>query len=152
MATFEVQVTVDCDRETAIGFLKRPGNLILISPDDMNLTFIDAPEVFELGSRFEFQVTGFGQVQSATHEITAMDDLSFTETQIAGAMRHYSNELCCETNDGDRTVIIEKVSFKPPGGLLGLIATEERIQAHMDEVFRHRHVTLQQLLQLDPDS
>ena len=146
MAAFEVEVIVDCNCETAIGFLKRPDNLIRISPDDMNLMFIDAPKVFELGSRFEFQVTGFGQVQIATHEITAMDDLSFTETQVAGALRHFANQHSCETTDGDRTLIIEKIEFEPPGGLLGLIATEERIQARMEEVFQHRHSTLQQLL------
>jgi ligand-binding SRPBCC domain-containing protein len=146
MAAFEVQVIVDCNRETAIGFLKRPDNLVRISPDDMNLLFIDAPEVFEFGSRFEFQVTGFGQVQTATHQITAMDDLSFTETQVAGAMRHYVNQHSCETTDSDQTVIIERVEFEPPGGLLGLIATEERIQARMEQVFQHRHSTLQQIL------
>lgn len=146
MAAFEIQVIVDCDPKTAIEFLKRPQNHLLISPQEMNLTFLSAPDVLEMGSRFEFQVTGFGQVQQATHQIIAMDELSFTETQITGAMRKLITQHVCEATVDGKTLVLERVEFEGPGGLLGLIATEDRIKAKMQEAFQFRHSTLQAAL------
>ena len=146
MAAFEIQVIVDCDPKTAIEFLKRPKNHLKISPDEMNLTFLSAPDVLELGSQFEFQVTGFGQTQKATHQIVAMDEFSFTETQTSGAMRKLVTQHVCEATCDGKTLIIERVEFEGPGGLLGLIATEERIKSKMQEAFQFRHSALQAAL------
>lgn len=146
MAGFEFQVVVDGDPLSAIEFLKRPANHCLISPPDMNLTYLKAPEVLELGSQFEFQVTGFGQVQQATHKVTSMSELSFTEAQVAGALKKFVSEHRCEATEDGKTLVIERVEFKPPGGLLGLIATEQRIKSRMEEAFQYRHESLKAAL------
>src|SRR5580765_1770936 len=85
MPVFETSVTVDCPREQAFDFLLRPANVVLISPPELGLNFIDAPEVVSLGSRIEFKIQGYGQVQTIVHEITALDHPErITETQVQG--------------------------------------------------------------------
>src|SRR6516165_7216542 len=85
MPFFETSVTVACPRERAFDFLARPANVALISPPELGLSFTSAPEIVELGSRLEFKVQGYGQVQTMVHEITNLvHPEQITETQIRG--------------------------------------------------------------------
>src|SRR5579872_2627011 len=83
MPIFETSVTLDCPRERAFDFLLRPANVARIAPPDLGLSFTRAPEIVELGSRIEFKVQGFGQVQTMVHEITELvHPRQITERQI----------------------------------------------------------------------
>jgi len=147
MPVFETRVTVDCPRERAFDFLLRPANVALIAPPDLGLSFTSAPEIVELGSRIEFKVQGFGQVRTMLHEITGLVPFEqITETQIRGLFAHWVHEHAFETSPEGHVVVIDRIDFLPPSGLLGLLVTADRILEQLEDGFAHRHEQLQKLL------
>ena len=147
MPLFETSVTLECPRERAFEFLLRPANVALISPPEMGLSFTSAPEVVELGSRLEFKVQGYGQVQTMVHEITNLvHPEQITETQIRGLFAKWVHEHSFEMNERGQVVVIDRIDFKPPAGLLGLLITSNRILVELEDGFAHRHRQLQKLL------
>jgi ligand-binding SRPBCC domain-containing protein len=147
MASFELCVSIDCPREAVFDFLIRPANIAKISPPDVSLTMVDVPEVLELSSIVEFEVGGFGPVQRMIHEITAFDrPNSFTETQRTGPLKSFVHEHIVEFS-GSEAVVIDRITFDPPGGLLGFMVTEEFILKSLQGGFEHRHRELKRLLE-----
>jgi ligand-binding SRPBCC domain-containing protein len=147
MPVFETSVTIDCPRERAFDFLLRPSNVVLISPPELGLSFIDPPEIVALGSRIEFKIQGYGQVQTMVHEITALDHPErITETQVEGLFGRWVHEHAFESNDQGQVIVIDRIDFKPPGGILGLLITADKILEQLEDGFAHRHAQLQKLL------
>jgi ligand-binding SRPBCC domain-containing protein len=147
MPVFETSVALDCPQQRAFDFLLRPANVARIAPPDLGLSFISAPEIVELGSRMEFKIQGYGQVQKMLHEITSLvrPDI-ITETQIRGLFASWVHEHAFETNDRGQVVVIDRINFLPPAGLLGLLVTSRKILEQLEEGFEHRHRQLQRLL------
>ena len=147
MASFELCISIDCPRETVFDFLIRPANVVDISPPDASLKLVDVPEVLELGSVVEFEVGGFGPVQRMIHEITAFDrPNSFTETQRKGPLKSFVHEHIVESGNS-MAVVIDRITFDPPGGLVGFLVTEELILKSLQGGFEHRQRELKRLLE-----
>ncbi len=147
MPVFETSVTLDCPLDRAFEFLLRPANIALIAPPDLGLAFIDAPEVLELGSRIEFKVQTFGQVQTMLHEITQFEEgRQITETQIKGLLGHWIHEHKFEAQGEGQVVVVDRIDFNPPPGMLGLLVTANKILDQLDDGYFYRHRQLQKLL------
>ncbi len=147
MPTFETSVVVNCPRERAFDFLLRPANVARIAPPDLGLSFVSAPDVVELGSRIEFKIQGYGQVQTMVHEITGLEHpQQITETQIRGLFASWVHEHAFETNPQGQVIVIDRIDFQPPAGLLGLLITADKILDQLEDGFAHRHAQLQKLL------
>jgi len=147
MPVFETSVTLDCPLNQAFEFLLRPANIAMIAPPDLGLAFTDAPEVLALGSRFEFKVLAYGQVQTMLHEITHFEHgRQITETQIKGLLAHWIHEHKFETNGAGQVVVIDRIDFNPPPGMLGLLVTANKILDQLDDGYYYRHRQLQKLL------
>lgn len=147
MPVFETSITLDCPLNQAFEFLLRPANIALIAPPDLGLAFTDAPEVLALGSRFEFKVQAYGQLQTMLHEITQFEHgRQITETQLKGLLGHWIHEHKFETNDAGQVVVIDRIDFNPPPGMLGLLVTADKILDQLDDGYYYRHRQLQKLL------
>ena len=146
MAEFERSTVVACPLEEVFDFLRRPDNIVKISPPEMGLNFVAAPEAVELGSILEFKVLARGQVQHLAHEIIQFDRPSrFVEKQVRGPFKFWEHEHIFEA-DSEGVTVIDRITFQPPGGLIGLLVTEDKILDSLDDGFAHRHAQLQQLL------
>src|SRR5579863_8074678 len=146
MPVFETKVALTCPRERAFDFLVRPANVALIAPPELGLSFTSAPEIVQLGSRIEFKVQGFGQVQTMAHEITKLVPHELiTETQVKGLFAHWVHEHAFETDSRGNVLVIDRIDFQPPAGLLGLLITANRILEQLEDGFAHRHKQLQKL-------
>jgi ligand-binding SRPBCC domain-containing protein len=44
---------------------------------------------------------------------------------------------------GEQVILINRIEFEPPGGLLGYIVTEEAIRDKLDDSFEHQRDVLQ---------
>ena len=148
MAVFETSINIACDTQTAFDFLCRPANHARISPPSLSLRFTDAPEVIVLGSHLTFEVTNIGQTQQITHEITAISEFAYTESQVDGPMRSWIHEHVV-THDAGGCAIIDRIEFEPPGGMLGFLVTENRIRETLQAGFEHSHPMMKQLLESD---
>ncbi|HTI51919.1 MAG TPA: hypothetical protein VL475_13240 [Planctomycetaceae bacterium] len=147
MALFESSVAIACPREKAWDFLVRPANLKLITPPDVGLHLVDAPEVLTLGSTLLFKVQGWGQVQQFLHEITAFEEHNqLSEKMIKGVFGRWVHDHLLTTNGNDETIVTDRIEFEPPTGLLGFLVTKKRIHEYLEEGFEHRQVQLKKLL------
>jgi ligand-binding SRPBCC domain-containing protein len=147
MPVYETSVTVDCPQKRVYEFLLRPENIARISPPELGLAFTKAPEVLDLGSEFEFKVQAYGQVLTMVHKITELVHLrQITETQVKGFFGHWVHTHFFEANDTGQVTVRDRIDFKPPGGMLGLLVSASKILDHLDEGYHFRHKQLQKLL------
>ena len=147
MAEFETSVTVACPLEQAFDFFIRPTNAVKISPPNMGLQFLDAPDVLEQGCKFQFKVQGFGQVRTVLHEIEELiRPTRFVERQLEGVFKAWVHEHLFELTPEGEVLVTDRITFEPPAGLLGLLLTRDRIQEHLEEGFYHRHEKLRKYL------
>lgn len=147
MALFESSVAVACLPEKAWDFLVRPANLKLITPPDVGLHLVEAPEVLSLGSKLLFKVQGWGQVQQFLHEITAFDEQKqISEKMIKGLFGRWEHDHVLTENANGETVITDRIEFEPPSGLLGFLVTRKKILEYLEDGFDHRRGQLTKLL------
>ena len=147
MPSFEAEATLPYPREQVFEFRLRPANVAQISPPGLGLHFVDPPEVVEQGTRLKFRVQGFGQIRESEHEITTLTPHSFVlERQIKGLFQKWHHEHLFETAPNGQTRIIDRIDFSPPGGVLGLLVTAQRVLDQLEEAFEDRHDRLSRLL------
>ena len=143
MAHFEAQVELACSPTEAFDFLTRPANIRLISPPQITLVFDSAPERLSLGARMEFRVQAYGVVRSASHEIIQWEELRrFVERQVTGPLGAWEHEHLFNASPGG-VIVVDRIEFSPPGGMIGLLVNERRIRESLEEGFEHRHSLLE---------
>lgn len=147
MAVFETSITLEVTLEQAFDFLIRPANHEKLSPPGVGLRFVNPPDVFQLGSQFEFKIQAWGVVQTTRHEITEFrrPDL-FVEQQVKGPLKSWRHEHRFQLDQNGHVIIIDSIEFQPPGGLLGMMATESKILDNLEDGFYYRHQQLKKLL------
>jgi ligand-binding SRPBCC domain-containing protein len=147
MPVFETTVTVACPLDQAFDFFIRPENAVKLSPPNMGLQFLAAPDILEQGSRLQFKIQGFGQVRTVMHEITELiRPTRFVEKQVEGLFKEWIHEHLFETTPASEVRITDRITFEPPGGLVGLLLNRDKIQDHLEEGFYHRHEKLRKYL------
>jgi ligand-binding SRPBCC domain-containing protein len=148
MAVFETSLVLNVPPERVFEFSIQPANIVRLSPPELGLKFVDAPEHFSLGSKYEFKVQAWGTVQTSFFEVVEFDHpLSFVEVQLKGPMKSWRHEHRFEVNTDGQTVVFNRIEFAPPGGLVGLLVTEAKLLDNMDDGFYHRHQQLRKLLE-----
>ena len=148
MAIFESSTIINCGVDHAFDFLIKPANVALISPPNMGLHFVSAPEEIEKGSKLQFKIQSFGQVQELVHHITVLDrPKRFVEEQIKGPLKAWIHEHHFESTADGQVIVRDTIEFLPPGGILGFMVTESRILDSLDEGFELRYKKLKQLLE-----
>jgi len=147
MAVFESRTELSCTPERLFEFIIRPANLKVIAPAEVGLSFVDAPEVIALGSKLVFKVQGFGVVQHLEHEIVEFDPpRGFRERMVKGPLPHWQHEYILEPDAAGGVTLLNRIEFEPPGGILGMILTAERMIDHLHREYQHRSEALKQAL------
>lgn len=147
MPSFEAEAVLPHPREQVFDFLLRPANVVLISPPGLGLHFVDPPEVVAQGSRLRFRVQGFGQIRESEHEITTVTPHSFVlERQVKGLFQKWHHEHLFEIAPHGQTRVIDRIDFTPPGGVLGMLVTAQRVLEQLEDGFEDRHARLARLL------
>lgn len=143
MAVFETSVDLACSPKIAFEFLAQPENIRLITPSSVMLVFDAAPLRLSLGARMEFRVQAYGVVRSAVHDVTLWDEPhKFVERQMEGPLGSWEHEhLFTPISHGCR--VTDRITFVPPGGVLGLLINERKIRESLEEGFGHRHHELE---------
>lgn len=148
MAVFETSLVLNAPLERVFDFAIRPENIARISPPVLGLRFVNPPEEYTLGSKFEFKVQAWGTVQTSHFEIVEFDRPNvFVEIQLKGPMKSWRHEHRFASNAEGQTVVSNRIEFAPPGGLVGMLVTESKILDSMDDGFYHRHQQLKKLLE-----
>jgi ligand-binding SRPBCC domain-containing protein len=147
MPVYESRIPLPGPVDRVFDFITRPANLQLISPPEVQMAFLEAPEVIRLGSRLVFQVQVYGQVQRFEHEIVEFEaPTRFREKAVSTPMKSWIQDYVLEPAEDGLIVLVNRIEFEPPGGLLGFILTPERILANLEEGYAHRKEALQRAL------
>jgi len=147
MPVYESRIALPGSAQRVFDFLIRPANLQLISPPDVQMAFIEAPEVISLGSKLVFKIQVYGQVQQFEHKIVEFDTPhKFREEAIVTPMKSWIQDYILETGDGSEVVLLNRITFEPPGGLLGFILTSDRIMENLKDGHDYRRDALQKAL------
>jgi len=146
MAIFEENILLPIPREVLFDFLARPANVTKISSASMGLEFTEAPEVVSVGARIKIAMVAMGQVQKAVHEITIYTRPSLiVEVQIEGPMKAWRHEHRFE-EAGDQTRMIDRVEYTKPGGIIGLLLSESKVNDMLEENFFQREQNIRRLI------
>lgn len=142
MASYHTETIVAAPPEDVFDFLIRPENVIRVTAPSSGLKPVKAPEILEQGSRIELELNGFGPPQRFLYEVTEFDrPRRFTETLVKGPLSAFRHEHVFEaTPEGTR--VLDLVEFKPPGGMLGFLVTEDRIRQGLVSGLRFRYEEL----------
>ena len=145
MPIFESRTDLHGSIEEIFGFLTRPANLQAIAPPEMQLVFVSAPEIIVLGSRLTCKAKAHGTIQELTYEIVELNSPShFREKMVDGPLKLWLHDYIFEQDTAaEQVILINRIEFEPPGGLLGFIVTEESILDALDDGFDYRRKALQ---------
>ena len=145
MALFEYETVVPGAPGSVFEFLRKPVNLERIAQPQMGLKFTKAPELIDIGSQLDFQIVSFNQVHTVSHRITDFRNAELIrEELIKGPMRSWVHSHRFEPHaDGVR--LIDVIEFELPGGLLGLLLSEDKVLDQLDDGFFYRAQQLQRL-------
>ncbi len=147
MALFEQSITIDCKIDDAFLFLTAPAKVVSITDPGMGLTLTSGPDQLVQGDRVEFEMSGFGVTQKMKHEITLVEHpFRFLEVQIEGPLTSMTHEHLFE-EDAGKVIVIDRIEFEPPGGMLGFIITADFLIRNMKTSFGYRHEKLKEALE-----
>lgn len=138
MPIFESRVELPASPEAVFDFISRPANLAAISPPEAGLVFTQAPEVLSEGAAMVCKLQAYGLVQELQQKITKFDPpRSFREELIKGPVKKYIHDYIVEPTPGG-AVLINRIDFEPPGGLMGMMVTADRIMDQLEDGFAYR--------------
>ena len=143
MAMFETQLELATTLEELFDFLVRPANMVELAPPGTSIRLINAPEILEAGCHVEFDVTGLGPTQRFVHEIVeCVRPGRIIERQVKGPFRSFHHEADLSLVESDSVLLIDRIRFEPPGGLVGMLLTEARIRRFLETGYAHRHAEM----------
>ncbi len=146
MALYESRVELRCSPQRAFEFLIRPVNMQSVAPPELGMVFVNPPEVIALGSKLIFKVQAHGFVQQIEHEVTRFEPITgFSEKMVKGPLGSWLHDYLLEPAEHGVT-LVNKIAFTPPGGMLGMILTEQRLRDQLEEGYHHRSAALKKAL------
>ncbi len=150
MAILESTHVVEHPLARVFAFFRRPGNLPLLAPPELDMRILEAPEEIHLGARVTVQLRRWGMTVRVTSQVTEFEpNALITTVQAEGIFRrwHHRQEF---TALPEGTRLSDHVEFEPPGGLLGLMVTPAWVSRDLEWLFAHRQKRLHELLQEPP--
>jgi ligand-binding SRPBCC domain-containing protein len=127
-------------------FFRRPANVVSVAPPELSLNLIEAPELIEAGSRIVVEVRRWGISQRIVTEVVEfVENQRIVEEQRLGPIRAWRHVRYFAESDGG-TEVAEKITFEPPGGMLGLTLTAGRIEEELRIAFAHREERINERL------
>jgi ligand-binding SRPBCC domain-containing protein len=84
-------------------------------------------------------------IQQLSYEIIELDSpRSFREKMVEGPLKLWVHDYIVEPHSSpDRVILVNRIEFEPPGGLLGFIVTADKIMEALDDGFEYRREVLQ---------
>ena len=140
MYILERQQKVGANLEQAWAFLQNPANLDRITPPDLKFRIVtDVPDVMYNGLIIEYRITIplIGTHAWVTEIKHIREGLSFVDEQRLGPYRfwyHY-HEI---RRQADGVLLIDRVQYQPPMGILGRILHRLYIRKTLERIFDYR--------------
>jgi ligand-binding SRPBCC domain-containing protein len=148
MYLLEQQQWVSASPEQAWDFLQNPANLDRITPPDLQFRIVtDIPAIMYNGLIVEYRITIplMGTHTWVTEIKHIKEGHSFVDEQRLGPYRfwyHY-HEI---HQEADGVLLVDKVFYQPPFGLLGRALHQVYIRRTLERIFSYRRERLHDFL------
>lgn len=148
MYILERQQKVNGSLEQAWAFLQNPANLDRITPPDLKFRIVtEVPAIMYNGLIIEYRITipCIGTHTWVTEIKHIREGISFVDEQRLGPYRfwyHY-HEI---RQEADGVLLIDRVHYQPPLGILGSIVRWFCIRPTLERIFDYRRQRLAVLL------
>jgi ligand-binding SRPBCC domain-containing protein len=144
--TFEAAAEFACSPAALYDFLLRPGNIPKISPPELNVRLVEAPEIAEVGSRITLEARNLGMRHRLSVLITGLEpERLVADEQVEGPFRKYRHQRrLTETSGG--VLLAETIDYEPPGGMLGLLLSKARLEKYVKDTHDFRITAMRALL------
>ena len=146
--TLTTEQVLNVGLEDAWEFFSSPVNLQKITPKHMGFKITsDIAKKAYAGQIITYNIGLLPGVKSSwVTEITQVEDKSFfIDEQRFGPYKMWHHEHWFESIDGSKTIMKDKISYKLPFGVLGLIAQNIFIKKQLKQIFNYRFNTLETL-------
>ncbi len=146
MAHFQTSSEFNVACSTLFELLVQPSQLERISPQDVNLCLVSGPRRMELGSVVTWKAKRSGIAQQMTVEVVEFEvNQVVVIKQQKGPFRKWVHRQELHESD-DGIVLKDEIEFEPPGGLLGLVVTEDWVRDDLKKNFAFRNEKLRDIL------
>jgi ligand-binding SRPBCC domain-containing protein len=147
MPRFVASVVLSESVAPVFDFLRRPANLLRVTPPDLHLQLDDAPEELQLGSRLTLRTRRWGMKQRSVTEVVVFEpNVLFVEEQKEGAFRSWLYTHRFEATADGGTQVLDEIDYELPGGMLGLLLTPALVERELTTFFRYRNDNLAEIL------
>lgn len=145
MPQFESRTLLNASPDQLFEFLLSPANLQSLAPPETQLVYVQPPPRIELGTRLVCKASVYGMIQQMAYEIVELESpLRYREKMVEGSLKLWLNDYVVEPST-EGVMLINRIEFEPPAGLLGLIATAPRILEMLEDSFDYRAKALQKI-------
>jgi ligand-binding SRPBCC domain-containing protein len=128
-------------------FFRQPANRIAVSPPDLQLRLLSAPEVLQLGARIVVQMRRWGLTRRVVTEVVSLEEGTLlAEEQREGPFLSWSHLQQFEALAVGKTRLTEQIDYEPPTGLLRKMLTATLIERELKRAFAYRATKLAELL------
>lgn len=142
MPAVEVIETYGCAPSRLFALLRRPAVLVSLAPPSFGLTLLDGPDEMEADSRYTVQARRWGLSRKiVTRVVECVHASTLIEEQESGPLKAWRLERLFRQTDAG-TELTERVTFEPPGGMLGLTLTAARVEADVRSGYAWRRERL----------
>jgi ligand-binding SRPBCC domain-containing protein len=66
---------------------------------------------------------------------------------VKGVLPRYVHEHILSAEADGQVLVVDRIEFEPPGGLLGFMLTADRLRSSLQSGLVHRHNALKRLLE-----
>src|SRR5690242_11929136 len=124
MPVFEATQTFSRPVAELFDFFCQPANLTRVSPPELHLSLVEAPERLALGSRITVKGRRWGIPHKITSKVIEFEpNVRFVDEQVEGPFRKFIHTHIFEALPDGGTRTTDRIEYEKPGGALGLIVT-----------------------------
>ena len=146
MPLFESRTSLNATPERVFEFICSPSNLAAIAPPETQFVYVQPPLLIELGSRLVCKVQAYGMIQQLSYEIVELvSPERYREKMVEGPLKLWLHDYIVEPSSDGGVILINRIEFEPPGGLMGLIVNASRIMDALEDGFDYRAKALQKV-------
>jgi ligand-binding SRPBCC domain-containing protein len=140
---FEHSDSFSADLSRVFDFFRRPANLLVVSPPDLQLRLLSAPDVLQRGARVIVQLRRWGLTRRVVTEVVSLEERALVvEVRREGLFSSWSRTQRFEALGDGGTRLTEQVDYELPTGLLGKMLTTTLIERELRQAFAYRATKL----------
>jgi ligand-binding SRPBCC domain-containing protein len=138
MSTFSHALTLAAKAEEVFEFLRVPKHRLQLMPPEWPLELIEGPALLDMGTKATWKVTRFGMSQILVYEVTVCEPPHrLVEEQRQGPFRRWVQSTSCrQVREG--AFLQDEIDYERPGGMLGLLLTQAKIEESLAKTFEWR--------------